>query len=254
MKVCDVSKWNGDVDFDQLRAEGFDGVFIRAGDGLVEDPRFQAFRNRARAAGLYVGFYWFFRPNLDWRAQAQKFLAVVGGDRGDFGLVIDLEVTGGTLPVSRILVMAQLFCQYVGAKIIYTSPGFWNSLGGALAAWAAAYDLWIAQWPHDASPNVEQIIPQFTETVLSGGAHPVSLRPWPAAEWWQFTAKGKAAGNRSAYIDLDASIRSIEGVKEHYGLSGEPGYHPPVSYDELVARFSALEKWLMVEHGYIIEE
>lgn len=254
MKVCDISKWNGDVNFEKLQEEGFEGVFIRAGDGYTEDPRFREFRQKARLAGLRVGFYWFFRPNLSWQAQAEKFLAVVAGDRGDFGLVIDLEVHGGILPRSRVLTMAQLFLQAVQGRIIYTSPGFWGSVGGLTASWALAYDLWLAQWPLDNLPEIDQVIGALTVDVLTGKANPVKLSPWPTAIWWQFSAKGKSEGNGSSYIDLNASVLSREQVLKYYNLSDGPTTPPeaPKTFEELSARFFALEKWLVEHHNYII--
>lgn len=261
MKICDVSKWNGKIDFEGLKAEGYDGVIIRAGDGITLDPMFEENRRRARLAGLFVGYYWFFRPNMDWRVQADKFIAVCNGDYGDFPLAIDLEVTGSVLPKTRILIMAQRWLQYVEAEtgrrpMIYTSPGFWKGIGGEgpSGAWAKEYDLWMAQWPFDLNPDIDRIMPNLIESVLTGEMNPVRLAPWSTAELWQFTAKGKSKHNGSNHLDIDASIRSIEGVLQYYGLGDttRDPHMPPADSEEVSMRLYKIEKFLAEKFGYIV--
>ena len=56
----DVSKWQGDIDFEAVREAGCDFVIMRigsAGDGPVMDEYYLQNMERARAAGLRVGVY-----------------------------------------------------------------------------------------------------------------------------------------------------------------------------------------------------
>ena len=61
----DVSKWNGDIDWDRVRNAGVEYAIIRAGyrgsvtGSLVEDPYFAANMKGATASGLPVGVYFF---------------------------------------------------------------------------------------------------------------------------------------------------------------------------------------------------
>lgn len=53
----DVSKWQGSIDFDRVKADGIKIVYIRAGAGNdYKDPYFERNYNNAKAAGLDIGF------------------------------------------------------------------------------------------------------------------------------------------------------------------------------------------------------
>ncbi|HAP50954.1 MAG TPA: hypothetical protein DCQ56_07030 [Porphyromonadaceae bacterium] len=88
----DVSKHNGDIDFEQVRDQGFEFVFIKASEGATfHDPNFIANHHAATKAGLKVGAYHFFRKNREGDAQARNLLRAVAGHRLDLPLVIDVE-------------------------------------------------------------------------------------------------------------------------------------------------------------------
>ena len=61
----DVSKWNGEIDWDRVRSAGVEYAIIRAGyrgsvtGSLVEDPYFAVNMKGAAASGLPVGVYFF---------------------------------------------------------------------------------------------------------------------------------------------------------------------------------------------------
>lgn len=60
MKVIDVSEHNGVIDYNKVKADGVDGVVIRAGYGKGNvDKKFTANITGAIKAGLNVGIYWF---------------------------------------------------------------------------------------------------------------------------------------------------------------------------------------------------
>lgn len=58
-KGCDISYWQGDIDFNKMKKAGIDFVIIRAGYGQTIDKRFVTYINNAIKAGLKVGVYWF---------------------------------------------------------------------------------------------------------------------------------------------------------------------------------------------------
>lgn len=58
--VIDVSQWQGDINFNKVKASGVKAVIIRAGYGENHiDPYFHQNIQRAKSAGLPVGIYWF---------------------------------------------------------------------------------------------------------------------------------------------------------------------------------------------------
>lgn len=60
MKVIDVSEFQGNVDYEKVKADGVEGVVIRAGYGKGNiDDKFTNNIKNAIAAGLNIGIYWF---------------------------------------------------------------------------------------------------------------------------------------------------------------------------------------------------
>lgn len=56
----DVSRWQGSIDWKQVREAGISFVFIKASQGSsLEDPKFAENVQGAKAAGLLVGAYHF---------------------------------------------------------------------------------------------------------------------------------------------------------------------------------------------------
>ncbi|MBO4220563.1 MAG: glycoside hydrolase family 25 [Clostridia bacterium] len=62
----DVSKWQGNIDFEKVAAAGCEFVIIRIGgyvDGCFTDTYFKNNIKNAKAAGLKVGIYWYSQEN-----------------------------------------------------------------------------------------------------------------------------------------------------------------------------------------------
>lgn len=96
MKGIDVSKWQGDIDFNKVKASGIDFVIIRAGYGRVisqKDPYFEQNYSRAKAAGLNVGAYWYSYADSvkDAETEANVCLEVLKGKQFEMPIYFDLE-------------------------------------------------------------------------------------------------------------------------------------------------------------------
>ena len=80
----DVSEWQGNINFEQVAASGIKIVYIRSslGNSYI-DPYFQQNYQKARAAGLKIGFYHYVtaRSVSQAKSQAQFFARVVQGKR-----------------------------------------------------------------------------------------------------------------------------------------------------------------------------
>jgi len=60
MKLIDLSYHNGNVDFKKVKADGIEGVILRAGYGSeTTDKKFKSYIKDAVKAGLHIGVYWF---------------------------------------------------------------------------------------------------------------------------------------------------------------------------------------------------
>ena len=88
----DVSSHNGDIDFQKVKDDGYAFVIIKASEGIEHhDSRFATNYDKARAAGLKVGAYHFFRKKTDGLNQAKNFLETIGWRKLDLPLVVDVE-------------------------------------------------------------------------------------------------------------------------------------------------------------------
>ncbi len=96
LKGIDVSKWQGQIDFNAVKRSGIDFVLINAGYGksvFQKDPFFEQNYTRAKTAGLKIGAYWFsyaMTPD-EAKQEAQTFAEVIKGKQFDFPVYYDLE-------------------------------------------------------------------------------------------------------------------------------------------------------------------
>ena len=83
----DVSKWNGNINWEAVKNSGISYVIIRCGyrgsaqGVLIEDPKFQANIKGASAAGLKVGIY-FFSQAVDEVEAVEEASMVLGQIKG----------------------------------------------------------------------------------------------------------------------------------------------------------------------------
>lgn len=94
-----VSKWQGyNIDFDKVKAAGKKFVLLRAGYGKYisqKDPTFEGNYKRAKAAGLYVGVYWYSYAKTvsDAIAEAKTCLEAIKGKQFEMPIYYDFEET-----------------------------------------------------------------------------------------------------------------------------------------------------------------
>ena len=130
----DVSKHNGEIDFEKVAADDYQFVFIKASEGKTyQDEAFARNYEGARDAGLKVGAYHFFRKNRTGEEQAANLLNVVKGKELDLPLVIDLEddwgngaTTSYDTAVERLLNMIAILKDKGYSVMIYTNKDGYN--------------------------------------------------------------------------------------------------------------------------------
>ena len=96
LRGIDVSRWQGQIDFNAVKRSGVDFVIIQAGYGksvTQKDPYFEINYTRAKAAGLKVGAYWFSYAMTPEEAaqEARTCAAVIANKQFDFPIYYDLE-------------------------------------------------------------------------------------------------------------------------------------------------------------------
>lgn len=145
----DVSRWQGNFDFNRAKAEGARFAIIKAGggdDGLYKDSKFESNYKNARASGVSVGAYFFGHARtVD---EADKFVDIVRGKTFEYPLFYDVEASMlklGKAPLTDIIVA---FCEKVEAAGyragVYASESPFNSRIDDKRL--SKYDHWVAKY------------------------------------------------------------------------------------------------------------
>ena len=98
IKGIDVSHWQGNIDFNKVKKAGYDFVIIKAGGsdyGRYTDKKFKENYQKAVAAGLHVGAYYFNGPRCQGAASgvadAKHFLQILSDLKFDYPVFCDIE-------------------------------------------------------------------------------------------------------------------------------------------------------------------
>ncbi len=198
---CDVSHWQGNINFEKMRKAGALFVFLKASQATWTDHRFVANYHAARQAGLLVGMYHYLDWSIPSAEQARYFSGLVVDYPPDIEPVVDYEerknVPNRLAAVSALNIFIQTTETLTGRLImIYTSPGYWREYGDNGESWKK-YPLWIAHY---------------------GGNTPTVPKPWDNWLFWQYTDRGDGAiyGVQSKQIDLNKFNGTVEKLRERY--------------------------------------
>lgn len=188
----DVSRHNGTIDWNAVKASGVDFVIIRCGyrgsstGVLIEDQNFRTNIKGATAAGLKVGVYVFSQAVNEVEAVKEASLAVslVQGYNLTYPIFIDTESSGGradNIDKATRTAVVNAFCQTVSSAGY--KPGIYASktwLEDKLNMGSVGnYKIWLAQYA--AAPTYK-------------GKY----------DMWQYSSKGKISGI-NGNVDLNYS-------------------------------------------------
>ena len=168
----DVSKHNGDIDFDQVRDDDYQFVFIKASEGMTyRDDAFDRNYRAAREAGLKVGAYHFFRKNRTGREQADNLLGAIRGKEFDLPLVIDLEDDWGNgatvsrkTALERVMDMIEILTGKGYQVMIYTNLDGYNKYYKDMLG---DHDLWLCSF---TSPDLLSSLPHRFQQISHEGS------------------------------------------------------------------------------------
>ena len=160
----DVSRFQGDIDWQQVANSGVKYAFIQISRSLTDiDAKFAYNWKRAKEVGILRGAYQRFQPGQDVIGQAKLFVDTLkqnGFGPGDLPPVLDVEDANG-LTATQIANRVKQWMAYVEPEvglvpIIYTGYYFWrDSVGGADFT---KHPLWIANY----SATCPLVPPQWT--------------------------------------------------------------------------------------------
>ena len=176
----DVSKYQGNIDWNAVAADGITFAIIRVGyrgygsGALVEDSTFRRNIQGATAAGLKVGVYFYSQAVNEAEAveEASMVLSLCSGYSLPLGVYYDTEkVAGDTgradgISAAQRTACAVAFCETIrnagySAGVYSYASWFYNSLNYANIS---KYRIWIAQYRDSLDFKYRYDIWQYTST------------------------------------------------------------------------------------------
>lgn len=197
---CDVSKWQGNINWNQAKNAGVQYALIRVGyrgrtDGIIQlDPNFKTNIQNALNAGIKVGAYFYSEAINEQEAveEANTLLSNIYMYNITMPLVIDYEgfnqnerIGQANLSKARYTNIVSAFCERIKnagyTPMVYASASFYTDhlegeyLSNAYRIWSAAYS-----YPPEHYNSVKY-------------------------DFWQFTSSGNGSqyGMESNSVDLD---------------------------------------------------
>ena len=198
----DISEFQGEIDIEEVRRSGIEAVYIRVGAGEYTDEYFAENYERAKAAGLKIGFYHYVtaRSVDEGRRQARFFASLAAGREPDMRLAMDFEYFG-SLSVSQINAISEAYLDELTAltrreAVIYSDLS--NARNIFSRALAEKYPLWAAQY---------------------GADEPSANGKWREWVGFQYTDEGRVGG---IYGNVDRNIFT-EGIflSDSWRIDGE---------------------------------
>ncbi len=220
----DVSRYQGNIDWKRVRADGKSFAFIKASQGQrYLDPTFITNAKGAKAAGVLLGAYHFVdATSVDaTKAEARHFAEVLdrvgGAEALDFPAVMDYENNPGGLSSAAIHDVAMAFLtefeRVSGRKpMVYTG----NAFAAHFKASLVAYKLWIARY----STRV-----------------PNDTTAWKLWDFWQYSDSGRVDGIQGP-VDLNVYAGTEAELRQAF--AGEEGDEPMTAEEK--AAFKALQQ------------
>ena len=188
----DVSVYQGEIDFEEVRRSGIKVVYIRAGYGIGEvDEYFRRNAEEAKKAGLRFGFYFYVTARTPYEAELQgRYFASLISDTGyDCRPAMDFEEYSG-LSHTEIRNIGLSFIRALEDRTRHL-PLLYTDAYAASLIWGSdfsRYPLWVA----DYGP---------TEPDVTGDT-------WKSWAGFQYSDAGRVSGIGDA-VDLDKFTRAV---------------------------------------------
>ena len=202
----DVSKWNGKIDWRQVKNHGVEFAIIRTGySDYYIDPCFEENYAGAKAVGIKVGAYHYsYALDIADAVDEAKFmLSLLRGKQFEFPIAFDIEDTSQlTLPNSLKTDMAIAFLNEIERKgnfaMLYTNSNWikWHFDMPRLNRFA----LWRAHYVDHTANNPPR--ENFNEDI------------------WQYGAMDKIPGVTADVTDVNLCYRDFETEIKAQGLNG----------------------------------
>lgn len=218
LPIMDVSRWQGSIDWDKVKASGLiSGVMLRAlGNSAKDkpskpyiDPTFERNYRECQRLGIPCGVYYYCKAVNTAEADAELALLrkVLTGKTVQLPVAVDIEDAYVQAPLDK-QTLTDIAAHALGTveqmgfyAMLYTGLYFGQTnlyMGGAALK---KYDVWLARYPKDKAKTKPEDKPK---TDFSFGM-------------WQYTRKGKIPGV-SKGVDLSHAYKDYAAIIAKKGL------------------------------------
>ena len=149
-KGLDVSEWQGDINYAEVKKAGIDIVYIRCAEGSdYIDMKFETNYRRAKDAGLKIGFYHYVTATTitEAKQQASFFYSLIKDKEFECYPAMDYEYFSG-LDKTEINKIAKVYLDTLKDLLGY-DPIIYTDANNAKNTWSSSlvkYKLWIADY------------------------------------------------------------------------------------------------------------
>ncbi len=202
-KGIDISKWNGNINWEKVKNAGISFAIIREGYGKKDpkqiDKQFKNNINGAKSVGIHTGVYHYsYADSVDDAInEAQFCLENVQGLKLEYPIVFDIEDKEQLkLNTRQRTDIVKAFCSEIeknGYYAMFYCNANWLRNYLYKDELLSKYDLWLAQWDVDI--------------------------PYVSCGIWQKSDKGCIDGI-NGNVDLDVSYKNYPEIMQSRGLNG----------------------------------
>ncbi|MBR6033469.1 MAG: LysM peptidoglycan-binding domain-containing protein [Clostridia bacterium] len=211
----DVSAYQGYIDYDKVKQEGVDFVYIKATEGTWYTDRYLKYNyENAKRVGINVGFYHYVRAtNTDRaKAEARYFANAISGMEPNCRLAMDFE-DFGELSNNQVNEISKTFLTETKAltgkdMVIYSNT--YSARTVFSYELARMYPLWVAHY---------------------GVSKPSDNGKWNSWIGFQYTSKGRINGI-NGNVDLDRFTKEI--LLDSSEITPVPKPEDPSTNDETI--------------------
>ncbi len=194
----DVSRWQGQINYDEVKQSGIEVVYIKSSEGTgYIDPYFRRNYEGAKANGIKIGFYHYLTARNEEQAiaEAEHFANVIAGTVPDCKLAMDFE-SFGNLSSEEINNISFAFLRKVeeltGKEMVVYSDTY-NARNIFSYELAQEYPLWVAEY---------------------GTEVPGDNGKWSNWIGFQYTDEGRVSGINS-YVDRNRFTEQIFEISQN---------------------------------------
>ena len=184
-KGIDVSRYQGDIDFNKVKNDGYSFVIIRVGTSLGgKDSKFETYYKEAVNAGLDIGcyFYTYGYTAEELKQEAKDVISYIDGKDFNYPVFLDFE-HAELLKYNRVdenTAMIDTFCKYIKRSGyypgVYTSNSIYKNYFDNITL-GNKWDFWIASYIDNTS-NSKKFSKSFSiwQYTSNGGVNGINAR------------------------------------------------------------------------------